>query len=606
MSSKLRLLSACTATLLASGLLHSQSAHANLFIDLRTPTGTKSADISPSGVINLDVFAKVTLTTGNAETQAAFQELQGSFISAPGAPNLLGTIAAAGFTPAFPPGSVTQVGLTPFTDTGSVPGNSTDLDTDTDLDLGHANADVAAGFTYIRDDRPNKASTQGAGYVGVVLDANNVEWKIGRISFTADAAAAAGQTTNVNFAFRRDSTGAIAESSALWFEPATKTGTSGVVAVGAPVVLTLVPGGPPQWNVNADGSWAAVGSWQGGIPNSNTAIANFLGKITAPHTVSLDGSKQVLEVHFNNANKYTIAPGSGGTLTIGNGTTGLIETVQGTHEISAAVALSGAVNKTGPGTLRLSGAQSHAAGSSLNVSAGTVTLASDAGTAAGASAAVANLSLAINGDGAKVVLESNQNLKGLTINTAATGTQGLDLASPANPAAANILRVYAAPADLANTKAALNAAVINARTNANDGIYDSNLHANMAIGVATVADAHGDSAVTVRATRLGDLNLDGSTTIADFIALASHFNQPGLWQDGDINYDGSVTIADFIALASNFNQSYTGETWAISAQDEKLLSSFAASVGAVPEPGIMGSFLIGAFGLLLRRRRRGS
>jgi len=129
----------------------------------------------------------------------------------------------------------------------------------------------------------------------------------------------------------------------------------------------------------------------------------------------------------------------------------------------------------------------------------------------------------------------------------------------------------------------------------------------MAIGVATVADAHGDQAVTVRATKLGDLNLDGSVTIADFIDLAAHFNQPGMWQEGDLNYDGTITIADFIDLAANFNQSYSGETWPISGEDQQLLSSFAASIGAaVPEPGIMSLSLLATFGLLARRRRRGS
>src|SRR5205085_8410414 len=105
--------------------------------------------------------------------------------------------------------------------------------------------------------------TQGAGNVGVVLDANNVEWKIGRISFTADAAAAAGQTTSLNFSYRRGSAGALAESTALWIEPTgTKTGLSGVLNVGAPVVLNLVASGPPQWTVNADGNWSAAANGQ--------------------------------------------------------------------------------------------------------------------------------------------------------------------------------------------------------------------------------------------------------------------------------------------------------------------------------------------------------
>jgi len=50
----------------------------------------------------------------------------------------------------------------------------------------------------------------------------------------------------------------------------------------------------------------------------------------------------------------------------------------------------------------------------------------------------------------------------------------------------------------------------------------------------------------------GDLNGDGSVSIADFIQLASHFNAPGGWGEGDLNADGLVTISDFIDLSANF------------------------------------------------------
>jgi len=43
-----------------------------------------------------------------------------------------------------------------------------------------------------------------------------------------------------------------------------------------------------------------------------------LGAITAPRTVTLDGDRSVGRINFDNANKYTIAPGSGGALTIGS------------------------------------------------------------------------------------------------------------------------------------------------------------------------------------------------------------------------------------------------------------------------------------------------
>jgi len=51
----------------------------------------------------------------------------------------------------------------------------------------------------------------------------------------------------------------------------------------------------------------------------------------------------------------------------------------------------------------------------------------------------------------------------------------------------------------------------------------------------------------------GDITGDGSTNVADFNVLASHFGQMvPPFQDGDLNGDGFVTVADFNILASNF------------------------------------------------------
>ena len=112
----------------------------------------------------------------------------------------------------------------------------------------------------------------------------------------------------------------------------------------------------------------------------------------------------------------------------------------------------------------------------------------------------------------------------------------------------------------------------------------------------------------IRYTRIGDLNLDGTVSIADFIDLAAHFNQGNAtWQMGDVNYDGSVTIADFIDLASNFNQSVSGEALPISADDALMLSEFASSIGVtlVPEPSIISlALLAAALGLKQKRYRR--
>jgi len=131
-----------------------------------------------------------------------------------------------------------------------------------------------------------------------------------------------------------------------------------------------------------------------------------------------------------------------------------------------------------------------------------------------------------------------------------------------------------------------------------DGIIDSHLHASSGIGIAKLSNQ-----ILIRPTRIGDLNLDGSVTISDFIDLASHFNQLGTatWQEGDLNYDRNVTIADFIDLASNFNSSYVGDAWPISQADAAMLADFAEAHG-VPEPGMM-VLITGALGWLGKRRR---
>src|SRR5215204_1843994 len=88
----------------------------------------------------------------------------------------------------------------------------------------------------------------------------------------------------------------------------------------------------PEWSLDADGSWAVPANWGGAVPDSPTAIANLLGKITAPRTITLDANRTLAALHFDNSNRYTIAPGTGGVLT-----TGAIIVSSGTHQISAKV-----------------------------------------------------------------------------------------------------------------------------------------------------------------------------------------------------------------------------------------------------------------------------
>jgi autotransporter-associated beta strand protein len=415
-------------------------------------------------------------------------------------------------------------------------------------------------------------------------------------------------------------------------------------------VLHVVSSGPPQWNLDANGSWGVAANWIGGIPNAPGATANFLGKITAPRTVTLDGDKTVGTINFDNANKYTIAQGSGGTLII-NGSainvaanriaeisapisittdTNITAASGGTLILSGAMSIAAgkSATKLGPGTLTLSGAQNHGAGTRLAINSGRADLNANLGAAAtGATASVhrTSLDLSVTSGDASAVAGADQNLAELTIGTPNAGLQGFDLNTPAAAGQFRSVHVYAA--NLTTAKAALYAAIKNATTSSGDGIYDSGMAAHGSatrLGLAQVPDAFGEANIFIRPTRVGDLNLDGNVSISDFIDLASHFGGTGTWQEGDLNYDNAVSISDFIDLASNFGSSYAGGATPMSPDDQQRapngeilplgtpLSSFAQSVGvdpavigsAVPEPSTLGIAAIGSLGLLARRRTR--
>jgi hypothetical protein len=405
------------------------------------------------------------------------------------------------------------------------------------------------------------------------------------------------------------------------------------------IKLHISAGGNPQWDVDGDGNWSLAANWNPQIvPDGAAGGASFLGKITAPRTVTLDGTRTVGTLAFDNANKYTIAAGSG-TLNIGDaGTAGSVIVTSGSHEIAAPVAINGNSNltvatgggltlsggvsiaagktatKAGDGTLTISGAQNHAAGAALLVTRGTVNINSNAGVAGSAANSHLALTVAGNVDNANttVKLGANQDLKELSVAIADGGTQTLDLASPAGAGQFRSVSVYAA--DLAGAKNSLYIAIANANkagaADPLDGIVDSGMHAGSnKIGLAQSGDH-----ITIRSTRVGDLNLDGSVTISDFIDLASNFGSTGgvsTWQEGDLNYDRNVTISDFIDLAANFGSSYSGNV-VVSAGDVQTLTSFASSIGvdpsvvgsAVPEPGMLSLLAVGAMGLMGRRRRK--
>jgi autotransporter-associated beta strand protein len=131
----------------------------------------------------------------------------------------------------------------------------------------------------------------------------------------------------------------------------------------------------------------------------------------------------------------------------------------------------------------------------------------------------------------------------------------------------------------------------------------------------TLSSIGGTNALLIRYTIPGDTNLDGQVNFADLLTIAQHFGSIGNdYFNGDLNYDatGIVNFSDLLLVAQHFGQALTG------AEATQLGGSFASqwnlalaevgktdmAVPSVPEPGSVGLVLLGAAGLLSRRRRR--
>ncbi|MBU3664260.1 MAG: choice-of-anchor D domain-containing protein [Chthoniobacterales bacterium] len=203
---------------------------------------------------------------------------------------------------------------------------------------------------------------------------------------------AAGANANITLGLGSvASVGANSGSVTLGFQ-SSGTGTSGLAAtnIGTQVVNVSAQGysGQAFWNTDAGGSWNNFDNWDvpGGTPGIDGALlstndqASFGSAISTARTVSLNGQIPVLTLlAFSNASaSYTIAQGSGGSITMGTPTASqtIISNGAGEHTVSPAVSLARATqvivatnsklnlsavngsenfNKSGSGTLSITG-----------------------------------------------------------------------------------------------------------------------------------------------------------------------------------------------------------------------------------------------------------
>ncbi len=84
----------------------------------------------------------------------------------------------------------------------------------------------------------------------------------------------------------------------------------------------------------------------------------------------------------------------------------------------------------------------------------------------------------------------------------------------------------------------------------------------------------------------GDANQDGRVDINDLTIVLTNYGKGGFWTDGDFNGDGKVDVNDLTIVLSNFGK------------------TAGAGLADVPEPSSVMLLAIGAFALLLVRRKR--
>ena len=112
----------------------------------------------------------------------------------------------------------------------------------------------------------------------------------------------------------------------------------------------------------------------------------------------------------------------------------------------------------------------------------------------------------------------------------------------------------------------------------------------------------GASTITILATLPGDADLNGVVNFSDFLALQNSFGLASARFDrGDFDYNGKVDFNDFLLLQNNFGQSLSGAAVGVTAQQVATLTAFGRA-HAVPEPMIVAPAVAAA--LWLRRRSR--
>lgn len=331
-------------------------------------------------------------------------------------------------------------------------------------------------------------------------------------------------------------------------------------------------------------------------------------------------------------------------------------TTGNTLNLSGPLTHTGTLQKLGDGHVTISGPQSHAVTSTLNVQAGSMQLNSDAG------AGGANLAVSLS-NGTAISFGSSQRLRSLALQGNSTATvslgggkllevnNGLSFAGGSSTAAKldltdNAMIIRNGDLNLTQdlVRAGLNeaggsiwngpgitssiaaAAAQNGPLNLAVGFIENNLGQVGGNPNTTIYDDFqganvGVDDILLRLTWWGDLNLDGVINSTDYFLIDFYFaTQDEMdqlsWIHGDLNMDGVINSTDYFLIdnafatqsgplsdeildlrATMFGESYVT---ALLAQD----FSYIGMDDFVPEPGTLVLLVIGSIGLMSRRTRR--
>jgi autotransporter-associated beta strand protein len=394
------------------------------------------------------------------------------------------------------------------------------------------------------------------------------------------------------------------------------------------------------WSAGSGGTWGMASNWTGSvIPQSATATATFNNSISARATINLNGHWTVGNVNFNSSYSYTIAPGTGGILTLDNATRPAyvtaaagndaitaplvlnsnavltVNNLANTLSISGAISGAGGVTVAGNGALSLSGLNSYQGASAVN--SGSLLIA-----AAGALPSGTALSIGTPTSTGFVQLAPGTgvaSVSSLTINPGSTMDLTMNNSLVINYPPGNdpytTVRGYLRSAyngglwtDTGLTSSSVQAEVAKALTSGGGvwsiGYADGSRDIKQTIAVG--------NQLVVEPALVGDARLTGSVSFLDVGILAQHLGWTNAdWAEGDFNYDGTVNFLDLGLLAQNLSQSAL-----LTPLGDDVSASFAAqwklAVAEVqgesiptnlPEPGMIGLLAVGAAGLLARRRR---